>query len=277
MLVYYTVPAGASPLARIVDDSCRYQPNHRGGAIDAGETLAEKPRSMRFQEPLRVLGAGANFVALEVPGRSRVLKLHRPDGPLRKKGWKNALLPGRSRARSQKKLEASDRILQALLVCPSLDAEDFFPETRLEEQVEISFEWQGRVQEYCGWVYLQERVEVFSNATEVGGLDWSEIVAVQKALWSLGVGLGKSAETWGPSNWCLTAAGRIRLADTSSLTRGRNQVSKQLEAKTRENRLRVVADAQQPGSRSEIGRYFDFIGENLNHASLEACWKSSRD
>jgi hypothetical protein len=89
----------------------------------------------------------------------------------------------------------------------------------------------GRRVRYVGRCIVQERAARFIGPEDLSSDDLevfrrSNASALHSALWTLGVGLAATRETWGPVNWGITQDGRLALFDFSSLTTTRRHVER---------------------------------------------------
>jgi hypothetical protein len=122
-------------------------------------------------------------------------------------------------------------VLDALsIVIRNETARRFLAASRIEPCVSIG-SIGGRRGRYIGPCIVQERAARFIGPDGLGREDLvlfrrSNASALHIALWTLGVGLAATRETWGPVNWGITHDGRLALFDFSSLTTRRRHVER---------------------------------------------------
>ncbi len=222
------------------------------------------------------LGAGRYFIALDMPQRESVIKFLRPDGPLtvRQKGLRGWLLDHFLRAKLIKKAAMAGRVFRMLYQSETIDISLCFPETKIVDEVDVRFSWEGQTKRYQGSAYIQRRVEVFGYDAPLDSFNWDVIIEIQHYLWGAGVGLGSGAETWGPKNWCRTKQDKVRLADLSSLTQDKKRVGKRLNSAIRQKRRKRLERFQPVRCREHIDPYLAYIGEYLNQESLNKLWRA---
>lgn len=230
----------------------------------------------RIAGQLNLLAAGVYFIALDLPDRDAVVKFLRPEGPsgMGRKGWRRWLPAALGRRKRAAKAAGAVRAFRALAESTTFTLSDCFPETEIVDEVDVTFEWKGRMRAYRGPAYVQHKAEMFGNDTPLDAFDWEAIPEAQHRLWRAGVGLGSGAETWGPKNWCRTNRGEIRLADLSSLTRDRERVLNCLSEATRETRRRMLSKRQPLRCREQIDLYLAFMAERLAREPLDRLWRS---
>jgi hypothetical protein len=230
----------------------------------------------RITGQLKFLAAGVYFVVLDLPDRGAVVKFLRSEGPsgMGRKGWRRWLPAALSRRKRTAKAADAFRAFRALAQSTTFTLSDCFPETEIVDEVDVTFEWEGRMCGYRGPAYVQHKVEMFGNDTPLDAFDWEAIPEAQHRLWRVGVGLGSGAETWGPKNWCRTNRGEIRLADLSSLTQDRERVLNCLREATRETRRRMLSERQPPRCREQVDLYLAFVAERLGREPLDRLWRS---
>jgi len=231
---------------------------------------------MKVCGEFKLLGEGRYYIALDMPDKEFVLKFLKPLRPLtvRKKGLKTWWSAHRRRAKNIKKVVKSDSIFRMLYRSNIIDIHTCFPQTDILDEVDVVFEWEGRSNRYKGSAYLQRRVEVFGNYTPLDSFNWDTIIEIQHLLWKAGIGLGSSAETWGPKNWSRAKNGEIRLADLSSLTQDKNRVRARLGGTAIQKRRYRLEQFQPIRCRGEIDSYLIYMGKYLNQESLNSLWKA---
>lgn len=231
---------------------------------------------MRITGELSFLAAGVYFIALDLPERDAVLKFLRPEGPIpsRPKGWRRRLPAAIGRRKRAARAAGAARAFGALAQSSTLTLSDCFPETEIVDDVDVSFEWEGRIRSYRGSAYIQRKVEMFHNNTPLDAFDWEAVPEVEHRLWRAGVGLGSGGETWGPKNWCRTDGGEIRLADLSSLTQDAGRVLVCLSEAMRERRRRKLRECQPARCHGQVDGYLAFMAERLGRESFDRLWRS---
>ena len=141
---------------------------------------------------LDFIAAGDHFVALDLPEQDAVLKLLRPGGPSGKGGrsWRRRLPAAYHRRKRVARATAAGLAFRALAESKHFALSDCFPETEIVDEVDVSFEWEGRVHRHQGSAYVQGRVEMFHNGTPLDGFDWVEFAGdsvKHKIEWSNGL------------------------------------------------------------------------------------------
>jgi hypothetical protein len=192
-----------------------------------------------------------------------------------RKGWRRWLPAAVGRRKRAAKAAGAFRAFRDLAQSSTFTLSDCFPETEIVGEVDVTFEWEGRMRGYRGPAYVQHKVEMFGNDTPLDAFDWEAIPEVQHRLWRVGVGLGSGAEAWGPKNWGRTARGEIRLADLSGLTRDRERVLKCLSDSKREKRRGMLYEQQPPRCHGQVDRYLAFVAERLRREPLDRLWRSA--
>ena len=231
---------------------------------------------MKVRGKFDLLGVGGSFIALDMPAEESVMKFTRPLRPLnvRKRELRKWWSAYCRRAKQVKKAATADQIFRMLLQSKSIDIDKCFPPTDILDDVDVSFEWEGRSNRYQGTAYLQRRVEFFGTATPLDSFNWDAIIEIQQYLWRAGIGLGSVRETWGPKNWGRMKNGEIRLADISSLNQDKNRVSTLLDS-PKIQIIRWQMEEYQPlRCQGQIDSYFTYIGKHLNQESLNRLWKA---
>jgi len=231
---------------------------------------------MKVCGEFKLLGEGRYYIALDMPDKDFVLKFLKPLHPLtvRKRELRKWWSAYHRRAKQVKKVFSADQIFRILLQSKAIDVNKCFPPTVILDEVDVVFEWEGRSNRYKGPSYLQRRVEVFGNSTPLDSFNWDAIIEIQHQLWRAGIGLGSSAETWGPKNWSRAKNGEIRLADLSSLTQDKNCVRQRLGCTAIQKRRHRLEQFQPPRCRGQIDSYLIYIGNQLNQESLDQLWEA---
>ena len=234
---------------------------------------------MKICGEFNFLGEGQYFIALDMPDKEFVIKFPKPLHPLyplifQKKGLKKWWSAHQRRAKYVKKAATANQIFRMLLQSKSIDVDKCFPPTVILDEVDVVFEWEGRSNRYKGSAYLQRRVEVFDNPTPLDSFNWDAIIEIQHQLWRVGIGLGSSAEVWGPKNWSRAQNGEIRLADLSSLTQNKNRVNYLLDSTVVQTRRHRLEQCQPIRCQGKIDSYLVYMGKFLNKESLNKLWNA---
>ena len=130
------------------------------------------------------------------------------------------LKQGRKYQRNIRRFAMNVQVLQRLEKLAKNGLQEFFPETVIFSVNRNTHIISGKKYGYSGPIIKQELVEeFFDNTVSLRSFDWQNIIDVETELWKYGIGLGATAETWGPKNWGRVKDGSVKLVDTSHLTR----------------------------------------------------------
>lgn len=146
---------------------------------------------------------------------------------------------------------------------------------RVGYRASLRLHYGGRVKRYHGPVLAQRRADLFYDGCDgLAHFDWGEVVRAQHTLWRTGVGIGDAATAIGPLGWALLD-GRLRLADTGSLTADRERAAYVLQPhvirQTIERRLQRVP----PDLRMQARAYFDAVRPGLDPTLLRETWSTA--
>ena len=127
---------------------------------------------------------------------------------------------------------------------------------------------------YEGPVLVQQRAEhFFASPHNLTRFDWAELVSAQEELWRNGIALSDAAGVLGPNGWALHD-GRLKLADTGSLTRDRNHAI----AVHQERILASVRErwtAKHSESSERLHAYMEFVFPRVRANRLALIWGTS--
>jgi hypothetical protein len=128
---------------------------------------------------------------------------------------------------------------------------------------------------YAGPILLQRKASFFvSDERSLRAYDWRDLIHAQQHLWAHGVALLETGEILGPRSWS-SFDGRLRLADTSSLTRDRRAAREslstaELDARERHIRRRL----REESSTFPAEEYFRFIRAEIHQDAFDRLWRS---
>jgi hypothetical protein len=123
---------------------------------------------------------------------------------------------------------------------------------------------------YHGVILMQRKADMLDACHSFKSFNWQELVEAQHRLWRSGFFAFDCPEI--PMSWALLE-GRIRLADTSSLTRDFHSARQFLNSELLANRERVVLSRQIGSDALETAReYYRFIRAQVNPAKLAEHW-----
>lgn len=153
---------------------------------------------------------------------------------------------------------------------------DFFLNAKIVRDLDVSYELNGRTIHYRGWGYIQDLLAfAFNNSSPLNPELWERFIHIHRTLWRLGIGFGKSAETWGPRNWCLNQENELAVIDLSHLTDRKDVIESMLAEDVfnwrRERHLVRVPEEK----RQIVNDYFQFLSRNLTVDSLLENWRKS--
>jgi hypothetical protein len=171
-------------------------------------------------------------------------------------------------------LERVKKIIQRISDDPSLLIDDYFLETCVDNQIDVSWNWDGRLMRYRGWGLVQRKVERYCKTrTALDTVDWQTIVDIQKKLWREGVGLGMETDAWGPGGWGVTEDGKTRLGDLGCLVDDQELVAEMLSEPVRESRRIILMRLQPPETKQYVAEYLSFVSDHLNEETLSRTWR----
>jgi hypothetical protein len=134
----------------------------------------------------------------------------------------------------------------------------------------------GKGVAYSGAILKQRRADyLFERSERLRTLDWGEIVEAHHRLWRHGITFTTSTAVLGLKNWALSE-GRLRLFDTSSLTRDPRRVSRALAPRELDRREEYTRAKQTAGGDSSepLVEFFRFIRGEINRGKLEQLWRA---
>jgi hypothetical protein len=132
-----------------------------------------------------------------------------------------------------------------------------------------------RVVSYEGPILIQRRAAFFGGGRlHVDTFAWEDLVDAQQRLWRRGIAFAEQNQILGPMNWALLD-GRLRLADTSSLTRDGRFARRLLDDATLDAKERAVL-ARLDGSvpAASLREYFRFVRSAINRERFDALWRA---
>lgn len=151
----------------------------------------------------------------------------------------------------------------------------FFPNTQTVDGANYKFQIGDAQVQFDGPLIKQEMVDCFSTDDKFSAADLlkigPEIVDIQTELWRYGIGLTKSSETWGPSNWGRTTDGRICLVDLGSVSHDQAIVRRYVTKESAENR---AIKLRKYGVSDDVDCYINLISAHLNPDTLERMWET---
>ena len=155
------------------------------------------------------------------------------------------------------------------------EEQPFFPKTKTVSGANYIFQIGDALYLFDGPIIKQKMVECLSTDDKFSGDELQKIgrriVDIQTELWRYGIGLTKSSETWGPSNWGRTADGCIYLVDLGSLSHDQANVRRYLTTESAKKRAEKLRNY---GVSDDVDSYMSFISERLNPETLDREWES---
>lgn len=128
---------------------------------------------------------------------------------------------------------------------------------------------------YRGTAVVQEKLSPIDidNTTQehIDSFVGSGVSELHHELWSYGLGLAASQETWSPINWGENETGQFRLMDFSSLTSDRSRVERAIDNETR---VDVMSLLRNRWPNLDLRRIEDELATNLNADKLASIWNS---
>lgn len=132
----------------------------------------------------------------------------------------------------------------------------------------------GRAMTYTGPILAQQHVDMFFTKQSLAVFDWDELVRALHALWRHGFALTEKGENLGYRSWALMS-GRIRLADTSSLTRDLSRARRSLRDENLDAQARMVlASHRDPHAARAFAEFFRYIRQHVSGARLAELWRA---
>lgn len=131
----------------------------------------------------------------------------------------------------------------------------------------------AEVEAYDGPIVMQRHATAFFHRSEgFDEFDWRDVIDTQHRLWQRGIGLVDAVDILGPRNWALHD-GRLRLADTSSMTTDRDVALRALDPTALDARIaRSLAGLRKAGIADAAANYFAFVRWEINQETLEHLW-----
>ncbi|MFL6227700.1 MAG: hypothetical protein ACJ741_02860 [Pyrinomonadaceae bacterium] len=183
------------------------------------------------------------------------------------------LLAARLRRRSAEKFEAMLALVE--FMCANGLSDIMLP-CEIARDAETELRVGGETFTYRGPVLKQQRAaRLFERSEGLRSLDWREIVEAHHRLWRRGVTFETPTAVLGLKNWALYE-GRLRLFDTSSLTRDPRRVRRALAPDELDRREEWARENQSAcGEPSEpLAEFLGFIRREINRAKLEQLWRA---
>ncbi|SRR6266571_250407 len=127
------------------------------------------------------------------------------------------------------------------------------------------------VQKRVAWVFDRETL----TAASLHSFDWHEFVTAQRRLWCHGFALSERGENLGYRSWAL-AAGRLCLADTSSLTRSLRRARRGLHPPSLDYQQQLMLSLLRDGETiGTVEEYFRFVRPAITQECLTRLWCTS--
>lgn len=184
-----------------------------------------------------------------------------------------ALLAARLRRRSAAEFGRMLSLVEFMCAC---GLADLLLPCEVLRDAEAALHVGGGRAEYRGHALKQRRAEqLFERNENLRALDWGEVVEAHHRLWRHGVAFTSTTAVLGLKNWALFE-GRLRLFDTSSLTRDPRRVSRALAPEELDRRERRAQEKQAAGGASSepLVEFLRFIRRELNSHKLEQLWRA---
>ena len=184
-----------------------------------------------------------------------------------------ALLAARLRRRSAGEFEAMLALVE--FMCAGRLSDLLLPCEVLRD-AEAVLRVGGRSIAYRGHALKQRRAErLFERNENLRALDWGEVVEAHHRLWRHGVTFKSTTAVLGLKNWALFD-GRLRLFDTSSLTRDPRLVSRALAPEELDRREQRAREKQAAGGDTSepLVEFLRFIRREINRGKLEQLWRA---
>lgn len=128
---------------------------------------------------------------------------------------------------------------------------------------------------YRGPAIVQEKLSPIDidNMTQdhIDSFVGSGVLDLHHELWSHGLGLAASQETWSPINWGIGNTGQFRLMDFSSLTGDRSRIEGAIDDDARVAVMSLIRD-RRPSL--DLRKMEDELATNFNSHTLAAIWNS---
>ncbi len=142
----------------------------------------------------------------------------------------------------------------------------------------VVLEVEGVTVYYRGPLLRQRRADfLFERSENLGSFEWREVVEAHHRLWRCGVTFSTTTAVLELKNWALLD-GRLRLFDTSSLTRDPRSVRGQLnEAELDRREAAVLRRTAERNSQEPLLDYFRFVRRELNRDKLDQLWEADLD
>jgi len=131
----------------------------------------------------------------------------------------------------------------------------------------------GREYRYAGPVLAQKRADVFRvRAESLRAYDPAELIEAQHRLWAHGFAIVETGEILGPRSWSVVD-GRLKLADTSSLTADRRLARQSLAPALLDERQAIVTrKLREAGSTFAIDEYCCTVRSEINEDTFDRLW-----
>jgi hypothetical protein len=183
------------------------------------------------------------------------------------------LLAARLRRRGAAEFERMLALVE--FVCAS-GLSDLLLPCEVLRDVEAELHSDGKRTDYRGHVLKQRRAErLFERNENLRALDWGEVVEAHHRLWRHGVTFESTTALLGLKNWALFE-GRLRLFDTSSLTRDPRRVRRALAPEELDRRERWAREKQAAGGDASepLVEFLRFVRQEINRGKLEQLWRA---
>lgn len=134
---------------------------------------------------------------------------------------------------------------------------------------------EGKAFSYRGPILMQRRAEfLFEENMHLESFEWREMVEAQHRLWRHGITLRRLHAIFGPRGWALLD-GRLRLCDTSGLTRDLGTARQALSQKELDDREKsVLARMRQVNPSEPAADYISFMRRKINRSQLDQLWRA---
>ena len=183
------------------------------------------------------------------------------------------LKQGRRYQRNISRFAMSVQVLQRLEKMAKNGLMEFFPETIISSVKSNTHIISGKKYDYSGPIIKQEFVEeFFDNTVSLRSFNWQNLVDIEIELWKYGIGLGATAETWGPKNWGRIKGGSVKLVDTSHLTQNFHLVAENIRPEIMKFREKKLLSYDKIHNSIDVEEYFKFMRSYLNINTLRNNW-----
>ncbi|HEX8776460.1 MAG TPA: hypothetical protein VF735_23015 [Pyrinomonadaceae bacterium] len=207
------------------------------------------------------------------------LRLRARSLPERVGGALLSLLPGGERARARRLRQLCLRSFESMVALieeiERHGLSDILLPCEVLRDAAATLELEGRRFDYRGVMLRQRRADyLFERNENLRSFEWSEIIEAHHRLWRCGITFSTTTAVLELKNWALLD-GRLRLFDTSSLTRDRSPMTRALgEEELNKREQSVLRKMAERKSSEPLVEYFRFIRRELNSDKLEQLWRA---